>query len=328
MTVLAEIREQPLDSLEVERAVAHVGAGAIVQFEGRVRDNNLGQPVTKLEYQAYSSMAEREMRRIIEAIAQRFAGTRLAVLHRVGTLAIGDIAIVCAVSAPHRSEAFSACRMLIDEVKARVPIWKREHGPDGPYWVGWQDARCNGDHEEPDTTRDSNDRGCQHHHQTASGALTGWRAVCITVSDTRSLESDESGSVVQALLEAAGAQVERRLVVDDTTRITAELTRAMTDPPQTIILSGGTGIGPRDVTVQAVEPLLQCHLEGFGEAFRRLSFDQIGTRALLSRALGGTIGATLVFALPGSPKAARLALEQLVIPLLPHARSMLAGHGH
>ena len=67
---------------------------------------------------------------------------RLAVLHRTGALVVGDVAVVCAASAPHRGEAYAACRALIDRVKARVPIWKREHGPDGAYWVGWQDARC------------------------------------------------------------------------------------------------------------------------------------------------------------------------------------------
>ena len=67
-------------------------------------------------------------------------------LHRVGELSVGDAAVACAASAPHREEAFRACRLLIDRIKSRVPIWKREHGPDGPYWVGWEDARCGHDH--------------------------------------------------------------------------------------------------------------------------------------------------------------------------------------
>ena len=70
------------------------------------------------------------------------SGVRVFATHRVGSLAVGDVAVVCAASAPHRGEAFRACRELIDRVKARLPIWKREHGPDGPYWVGWEDARC------------------------------------------------------------------------------------------------------------------------------------------------------------------------------------------
>jgi molybdopterin synthase catalytic subunit len=87
-------------------------------------------------------MAVAEMRRIAEELSAEYPGVRLAVLHRVGELAVGESAVVCATSAPHRGEAFRACRLLIDRVKERVPIWKREHGPDGAYWVGWHDARC------------------------------------------------------------------------------------------------------------------------------------------------------------------------------------------
>jgi molybdopterin synthase catalytic subunit len=91
-------------------------------------------------------MAEKEMQRIAEEIAREIPGVRLAALHRIGSLAVGDLAVVCAAGAPHRGEAFQACRMLIDRIKLSVPIWKREHGPDGPYWVGWEDARCGDEH--------------------------------------------------------------------------------------------------------------------------------------------------------------------------------------
>jgi molybdopterin synthase catalytic subunit len=131
--------------LSVDEAAAHVkhpGAGAVCLFLGMVRDHNEGRPVVKLEYEAYGSMALAEMRRIAEEIAAEIDGVRLAIVHRTGSLSVGDIAVVCAASAPHRDEAYRACRTLIDGVKARVPIWKREHGPDGAYWVGWQDARC------------------------------------------------------------------------------------------------------------------------------------------------------------------------------------------
>jgi molybdopterin synthase catalytic subunit len=129
----------------VDEAMAHVkhaGAGAVCVFLGTVRDVSEGRPVVKLEYEAYASMAVAEMRRIADEIAGEEPGVRLAVVHRMGALEVGDVAVVCAASAPHRAEAYRACRALIDRVKARVPIWKREHGPDGAYWVGWQDARC------------------------------------------------------------------------------------------------------------------------------------------------------------------------------------------
>ncbi|MEZ4220899.1 MAG: molybdenum cofactor biosynthesis protein MoaE, partial [Polyangiaceae bacterium] len=105
-------------------------------------DENDGRPVVRLEYEAYASMAIKEMTRIGEGIVAEIPGARVSAVHRVGSLEIGDLAIVCAASAPHRAEAFRACRALIDRIKHDVPVWKREHGPDGPYWVGWQDARC------------------------------------------------------------------------------------------------------------------------------------------------------------------------------------------
>jgi molybdopterin synthase catalytic subunit len=139
---LVELRDAPLSIDEAVAVVRHAGAGAVCVFLGTVRDHNDGRAVVKLEYEAYPAMAIAEMRRIVDELAAEIAGVRLAVLHRTGALAVGDVAVVCAASAPHRGEAYRACRALIDRVKARVPIWKREHGPEGAYWVGWEDARC------------------------------------------------------------------------------------------------------------------------------------------------------------------------------------------
>jgi molybdopterin synthase catalytic subunit len=138
---LFSVRETPLEVEECVRAVTHPGAGGIDVFLGVVRDRSDGVSVTLLEYEAYASMAEREMARIGEAIVSEVPGVRVAALHRVGALAVGDLAVICAASAPHRADAFAACRLLIDRIKETVPIWKREHGPAGPYWVGWEDAR-------------------------------------------------------------------------------------------------------------------------------------------------------------------------------------------
>jgi molybdopterin synthase catalytic subunit len=136
------VRPEPLSLDEVVAAVSHPGAGGIATFLGVVRDTNDGRAVTRLEYEAYGTMAEAELRRITAEIAAELPGVRVAATHRIGSLAIGDAAVACAASAPHRAEAFQACRLLIDRIKSRLPIWKREHGPDGPYWVGWEDARC------------------------------------------------------------------------------------------------------------------------------------------------------------------------------------------
>ena len=141
------------DPLSIDAAVAlvtHHGAGAIAIFLGTVRDVNDGKPVTLLEYEAYASMACAEMDRIRLEIEGEIADARIAAIHRVGSLAVGEISVICVASSPHRGDAFRACRLMIDRLKERVPIWKREHGPDGPYWVGWEDARCAPEHDQAD----------------------------------------------------------------------------------------------------------------------------------------------------------------------------------
>ena len=144
---VAELSESPLSLDRVVSAVSHAGAGAITTFVGNVRDHNEGRAVTRLEYQAYASMAAAELGRICQEIEDEIEGVRVAVLHRTGSLDVGDAAVMCAASAPHRGEAFRACRELIDRIKARVPIWKREWGPHGAAWVGWEDARCRPGHD-------------------------------------------------------------------------------------------------------------------------------------------------------------------------------------
>ena len=138
---LIAVREGPLSIDECYRAVERPDCGAVALFVGRVRNHNQGQPITLLEYEAYPSMAEKEIQRIIAELQGEYPEAQLACTHRFGTLKVGEIAVICAASAAHRAHAFDACRQLIEQVKARVPIWKREHGPSGPYWIGWQDVR-------------------------------------------------------------------------------------------------------------------------------------------------------------------------------------------
>lgn len=142
MSAGARIRRDALDVGELVTAVSHPGAGAVATFVGVVRDENEGRAVTLLEYEAYGTMAEAELGRILDELAREIPGVRVAATHRIGPLAVGDVAVACVASAAHRREAFLAVRELIDRIKERLPIWKREHGPDGPYWVGWEDARC------------------------------------------------------------------------------------------------------------------------------------------------------------------------------------------
>ena len=140
-----DLRESPLSLDEVVANVTRPGAGGIATFVGVVRDESDGRAVTRLDYSAYAAMAKREMQKIADELESEIAGVVVSAVHRIGSLGVGDAAIVCAASAPHRGEAFKACRELIDRIKGRVPIWKREYGPDGAAWVGWVDARCSPD---------------------------------------------------------------------------------------------------------------------------------------------------------------------------------------
>jgi molybdopterin converting factor subunit 1 len=127
------------DPLSLDRCLAAVTGpdmGGVVTFTGLVRRHSRGITVERLDYEAYAPMAEKVMREIVEEIETEIPGTRLAVEHRTGTLAIGDAAVVIAAAAPHRAEAFTACRAMIDRLKDRVPIWKKELGEDGAVWVG------------------------------------------------------------------------------------------------------------------------------------------------------------------------------------------------
>lgn len=138
---LIELADAPLDTHDTESAVAHAGAGAIVSFAGIVRDNNRGEGVSHLEYEAYEGMAEREMDKIAAEIEERWPGTRVAIQHRTGRLEIGEASVVISVSAPRRSEAFEGCRHAIEQIKVSVPIWKKEFADSGEVWIEGPTAR-------------------------------------------------------------------------------------------------------------------------------------------------------------------------------------------
>lgn len=133
---LFRVQSAPLSLDEVVRAVSRESQGGLVTFTGAVRDHSKGVAVTQLEYEAYVPMAEKKLAEIGAEARVKWPGTDVAVLHRVGTLKPGELAVVIAVSAPHRKEAFRACEYVIDRLKEDVPIWKKEFTADGQVWVG------------------------------------------------------------------------------------------------------------------------------------------------------------------------------------------------
>jgi molybdopterin synthase catalytic subunit len=132
------LTDSPIDSRTLAQSVMRASDGACVVFEGVVRDHHEGRRVESIFYDAYRPMAEKEIEKIVEEIHTRFPQVAVAVMHRLGLLRVGEASIAIACASPHRGEAFDACRMVIDRFKQTVPIWKKERGPDGEEWVGWQ----------------------------------------------------------------------------------------------------------------------------------------------------------------------------------------------
>ncbi|MBW3635783.1 MAG: molybdenum cofactor biosynthesis protein MoaB [Armatimonadetes bacterium] len=158
----------------------------------------------------------------------------------------------------------------------------------------------------------------QQHRAQAPASV---RVFVLTVSDTRTLETDGGGALIESLLQNAGHEVVGRLVVRDETPAIQGAVEQVSNgigEPEVIIVTGGSGIGMRDVSPEALRPLLSKELPGFGEIFRVLSFEEIGAAAMLSRAFAGVIGRTLLFVLPGSTNAVRLAMEKLIVPEIGH----------
>lgn len=185
--------DQPLDTAALQHSLRDDTCGGFAAFEGWVRNHNEGHAVTRLEYEAFVELADKEGARIVEEAVRRFGVTRAVCVHRIGSLAIGDVAVWVGVSAAHRDEAFRACRFIIDEVKHRVPIWKKEHYVTGD--SGWVNCeRCATHAHDHD-----HGHGHTHDHTTATPAL---------VPDySRQMALREVGPAGQARLRAASVLV-------------------------------------------------------------------------------------------------------------------------
>jgi molybdopterin synthase catalytic subunit len=148
-----------IDTESARRELQDLGSGGYVSFEGWVRDQNEGQEVTRLEYEAFQELAVKEGDRIVAEALRRFPVKHALCIHRVGSLSLGDMAVWVGVSSAHRGEAFDACRFIIDEVKHRLPIWKKEHYRSGN--SGW--VNCERCAAEPQHSH-------EHRHRAASSS--------------------------------------------------------------------------------------------------------------------------------------------------------------
>jgi molybdopterin adenylyltransferase len=161
----------------------------------------------------------------------------------------------------------------------------------------------------------------EHHHQ--HGARAHLSVAVFTASDTRTPQTDESGRIIKEMLEQGGHSVAHYEILPDSPERIRQAAAEKLGSVDALIFNGGTGIAPRDSTIEALRPMLGKELEGFGELFRMLSYQQVGSAAMLTRALAGVSHGKIVVALPGSPAACRLAMEKLLLPELGHMHHLL-----
>jgi len=195
-----EFSEHPLDPGALHATVEDRTCGGFASFEGWVRDFNDGRPVQRLEYEAYARLATKEGERIVAEAIERFGVTHARCVHRVGELALGELAVWIGVSAPHRAEAFAACRYIIDEVKHRVPIWKQEHYVDGD--SGW--VNCERCAAAPNISAHEHHGHDHDHGHAPTPAAIGVHAAGLPAPDySRQRVLPEVGDAGQARLRAA-----------------------------------------------------------------------------------------------------------------------------
>jgi molybdopterin adenylyltransferase len=157
----------------------------------------------------------------------------------------------------------------------------------------------------------------QEHRRKAARPIT---VSILTVSDTRTLDNDLGGKLIEELIQAAGNKVLQRSIVADETISIREMAKQMLDESdcEALLVTGGTGLAARDCTPEAIEALYDAYIPGYGELFRMLSYHEIGSASMLSRASGGRVGKKVILTMPGSPAGVRLAMEKLIVPEIAH----------
>jgi molybdenum cofactor synthesis domain-containing protein len=294
---LARIRDVALDIDELTALTERPDCGALATFTGVVRDHHDGKSVLRLSYTAHVGIAEKMIREIEAEAIERFGVAECLVVHRVGDLAIGDAAIVAAVRSGHRGEAFDAVRYVVDNVKRRVPIWKEEFYADGTSAFV---------------------EGCSL-VPASDAAVDAGRAAVIVLSDSvaSGVQTDTAGAAVVERLTAIGFDIASfEVLLDEPVQLVARVEDLVGDDVDLVITVGGTGVGPRDITVDTIKPMLTTELPGVMEAAR--AYGQARTpMAMLSRGVAGLIGRTVVITFPGSRKGAEETFDAIAAGL-PH----------
>ncbi len=288
-------------SVEQEMMALNAGmrtVGATVVFVGTVRELSADRQVSSIEIEHYPGMTERELARIETAARQAFALEGLVVIHRVGRLMAQEPIVLILAAAAHRHAAFDACRFVIDQIKQTVPLWKKEFIMD---------------------TR---------HDDTAQSTWHGLRVGLLTMSDSRTKATDQSGAQVESFVNTQGGTVVLRDLITDNEGEIREILREWIDLHgiDLILTIGGTGPSPRDVTPEATRALCGREMPGVAELMRQAGLPHVRTAAL-SRGIVALRHATLVINLPGSPEGALQSIHA-VADLVPHILHMAHGGSH
>jgi len=272
--------------------------GAVVTFVGLARAlDQDGRPVDRLTLDHHPRLTEQSLVEIAQAAAARFDVNAVDVVHRSGTLLPAQAIVWVAAASRHRRAVFEAADYLMDRLKTEAVLWKREDGASGSTWI------------EP-TGADHKDRARWEWRVPGideSLPFHPLRIAVLTVSDSRTVETDTSGgTLVQRLTEAGHELAGRAIVGDEVEAIRAQVEAWVADSQIDLILStGGTGFAPRDVTPEAVKPLLRREIDGFAAVFHHASLATVGVATLQSRVFAGQIESTFIFCLPGSTGACR-----------------------
>ena len=273
------------------------GEGAVVSFLGIARSRSAeGETVGGLFLDHHPRLTLQSIDEIAAAARERFAITSLSIVHRTGEVAPGEAIVFVAAAAAHRRPAFEAAGYAMDRLKTDAMFWKREDRAEGSHWI-----------EPRDEDYSARERWDAVAGIDQSRTFHPLGIAVLTVSDTRTEETDMSGALLAQRLAAAGHRLAGKAIVgDDVETIRAQVQTWVADGQvEVIVTTGGTGFAPRDVTPEAVRPLFRREMDGFPAVFHQASHGTVGLATLQSRACAGQIEETFVFCLPGSTGACR-----------------------
>lgn len=301
MSPLVKVRTAPLSLDEAVADVSGSDASALATFSEYAA-------IDACEPAAAEGELQQQIVHAIHDIVVRHPDVRVSVQQRVGSVRAGELAIVCAARGRHKQEVLKVCQWLAARLRPAA------EGAAEPTDSRVKSTFTRGD-EGPLTPPPS----------AAIGAsVAGLGLAVLTINEPRNAANQHSGALARTLLTSAGtAIIAADLIASDAELIAGRVQQWAKLPLCAILVIGGTGVGPSDQTIEAIERIIDKRLDGFAEAFQRLAGEQMGPQALLLRAMAGVIGQCLVFAIPGNPGAVHLATTKLLLPLLPYAQQAL-----